>query len=132
MRRISRAQPGNVEVQLLEIDAVLPHDLRDDPLAFGMMDELRLQFSKDGRDLLGGLLLMDRSWVVRCKGFAQHAAGELDQGTCAVGGRQYENVAGVQPLAPGVVCNGRIDKDRTHGETLLLWQTVFAVPVFDR
>ena len=86
------------------------------PLAFGMMDEFWLELSKDCRDLLGGLLLMDRSWIVRCKGFVQHSAGEVDQGTCAVGGRQYENVAGVQPRAPGVVRNGRIDKDRTHGK----------------
>src|SRR6185503_10995348 len=117
MRRIRRAQAGNIEVQFLEIDTMLLHNLRDDPLAFGMMDEFWLQLSEDCRDLLGGLLLMDRSWIVRCKGFVQQTADEVDQGTRAIGRRQYENIAGVEPSAPGVVRNGRIDKNRTHGNS---------------
>jgi hypothetical protein len=46
MRRVSRAQPGNVEVQFPEINPVLPHNLLYYLLAIGMMDELRLQLAK--------------------------------------------------------------------------------------
>ncbi len=78
--RIGRAQTQHVEIELVEIDAVLAHDRRNELLALRMMDELWLQRVEDRRHLFRGHVFVDITRVVRGEDALQHRLGKADEG----------------------------------------------------
>src|SRR5262249_31561322 len=98
-------QTRHVEVLFRGVDIMLLHDLSDEPLAFRMMDELRLQLSKYLCNLRSSLVFMYLYGVVRRKRLLEHLPCEANQGVRAGSRGQDEDVASVKPAAPLLVPN---------------------------
>jgi hypothetical protein len=96
------------------VDAVLAHDGRDELLALRMMNELRLEFGEDCRDLLRGHVLVDQARIVRREGFFQHGFGQRRQSRCAWRRREDDDLTRIDAATPLIIADVGIEKDGRH------------------
>ena len=59
IRRISRPEARHVKIELLQVDPILGHNVRNEPLAIRMVDKGRLHLGKDPGDLLCSQIRVD-------------------------------------------------------------------------
>src|SRR5262245_9620167 len=96
--RIRGSHSRDVEVELLQIDPVLLHDLANQSLRLGMMDELRFQHRENLARLLSGHLAMDVARIMWREGAFEHLSRHRNELERSRSGAQDDDVATVQSL----------------------------------
>jgi hypothetical protein len=113
--RICRSHPRHVEIEFVEVDAQFRHHARDQTLAFGVVNELRLKFGKNRCSLFWRQVLLDLARVVRRECLREHGAAESDQLLACRCRRKDKDVSSVESVSPFRVGHRGVVKNRNVG-----------------
>ena len=110
-----RAHARHVEIGLFQITADVLHHLRDDALAFRMMNEGRLELRENLGEFLDRIVILRRARIQTGEGLGNQLAGQLDQRQRMLIGGIHEQIAVVDHPAAAVVVDLPVKVDSGHG-----------------
>jgi hypothetical protein len=113
--RICRSHPQHVEIEFVKIYAEFRHDARDQTLAFGVVNELRLQLGQEGGGLFRRQMPLDLARVVRRESLQEQGAAKVAQlMACRCRGKD-KDVSGIKSAAPFFIGHRGVVENRNVG-----------------
>src|SRR5579864_9270530 len=121
-----RAQPGHIEIGLVEIAPEFAQDCRKHFLAAGVVDKPRFERSQDSDAFRYRKCLMNASRVAELECGFEQFSGKCAQAQSGFGWRVHEDVARIESRAPFIVVDPCIDVNCTHSSSSEIFSLIMA------